>query len=155
MGFGHRIYKNYDPRARLVKRIADKLFEVLKRDELLDVAMELEKTALSDEYFIKRKLYPNVDFYTGIIYKAMGFPTEYMPVLFAIPRFAGWLAHWNEFIQDPDNKIVRPRQLYLGERERNYIQMSARVPNSEDVPTALYSTSFKDDKGEVIDRMII
>jgi citrate synthase len=98
MGFGHRIYKNHDPRARIVKSIADKLFETLERDELLDIAIQLEKTALSDEYFIKRKLYPNVDFYTGIIYKAMGFPTEYMPVLFAIPRFAGWMAHWNEFI---------------------------------------------------------
>ena len=131
------------------------VFDILGREPLIEVAEALEAAALSEPYFIKRKLYPNVDFYSGLIYKAMGFPTEYMPVLFAIPRFAGWLAHWNEFIQDPDNKIVRPRQLYLGERERNYIQMSARVPNSEDVPTALYSTSIKDDKGEVIDRMII
>ena len=109
MGFGHRIYKNYDPRAAIVKKIADEVFKKVERDALLDVAIELEKVALSDEYFVKRKLYPNVDFYSGVIYKAMGFPMEYMPVLFAVPRFSGWLAHWNEFIQDPDNKIVRPR----------------------------------------------
>ena len=109
MGFGHRVYKNFDPRAAIVKRIAEEVFAVTGREELIDVAIELERSARTDEYFITRKLYPNVDFYTGTIYKAMGFPTEYFTVLFALPRFAGWLAHWNEFIQDPDNKIVRPR----------------------------------------------
>ena len=109
MGFGHRVYKNFDPRAAIVKRVAEEVFAVTGREELIDVAIELERLARTDEYFITRKLYPNVDFYTGTIYKAMGFPTEYFTVLFALPRFAGWLAHWNEFIQDPDNKIVRPR----------------------------------------------
>lgn len=109
MGFGHRVYKNLDPRAAIVKRLAEEVFAVTGREELIDIAIELERAALTDEYFITRKLYPNVDFYTGTIYKAMGFPTEYFTVLFALPRFAGWLAHWNEFIQDPDNKIVRPR----------------------------------------------
>jgi len=126
MGFGHRIYKNYDPRSRIVKKIADSLFKVMKRDALLDVAIALEKAALEDDYFISRKLYPNVDFYTGIIYRAIGFPNEYMPVLFAVPRFTGWLSHWNEFIQDPDNKIVRPKQLYLGERNRDYVELRNR-----------------------------
>ena len=109
MGFGHRVYKIFDPRAAIVKRVAEEVFAVTGREELIDVAIELERLARTDEYFITRKLYPNVDFYTGTIYKAMGFPTEYFTVLFALPRFAGWLAHWNEFIQDPDNKIVRPR----------------------------------------------
>jgi len=108
-GFGHRVYKNHDPRARIVRKVADDVFKVCGRVSLIDVAMELEKVALSDEYFIKRKLYPNVDFYSGVIYKAMGFPTDFFPVLFTIPRIAGWLAHWNEFLDDKDNKIVRPR----------------------------------------------
>ena len=121
MGFGHRVYKNYDPRATIVKQLTSEVFEVIGREDLIDVAMELERVALTDEYFIKRKLYPNVDFYSGVIYKAMGFPTEYFTVLFALPRFTGWMSHWNEFINDPDNKIVRPRQVYLGERARNFI----------------------------------
>jgi len=118
MGFGHRVYKNYDPRAAIVRQLAEDVFEVTGREDLIDIAMALEKVALTDEYFVKRKLYPNVDFYSGVIYKAMGFPTEYFTVLFALPRFTGWMSHWNEFIQDPDNKIVRPRQVYLGERAR-------------------------------------
>ena len=128
IGFGHRVYKNLDPRAAIVKQLADEVFEVTGREELIDIAIELERAALADEYFITRKLYPNVDFYTGIIYKAMGFPTEYFTVLFALPRFAGWLAHWNEFIQDPDNKIVRPRQIYMGERARHYVRVKDRLP---------------------------
>ena len=126
MGFGHRVYKNFDPRAKLVRKVADDVFQVTGKEELLDVAMELERIALSDEYFIKRKLYPNVDFYSGIIYKAIGIPTEFFTCLFALPRFAGWLAHWNEFIQDPDNKIVRPRQIYKGWRDRDYVPIEER-----------------------------
>eukprot|EP00351_Strombidinopsis_sp_SopsisLIS2011_P005543 CAMPEP_0116872074 /NCGR_PEP_ID=MMETSP0463-20121206/2725_1 /TAXON_ID=181622 /ORGANISM="Strombidinopsis sp, Strain SopsisLIS2011" /LENGTH=167 /DNA_ID=CAMNT_0004511733 /DNA_START=4886 /DNA_END=5389 /DNA_ORIENTATION=- len=109
MGFGHRVYKNYDPRAKIVRSIADDVFSVLGREDLIDVAMELESIALSDEYFIDRKLYPNVDFYSGVIYKAMGLPAEFFTLMFALPRFSGWLSHWNEFVVDPDNKIVRPR----------------------------------------------
>ena len=128
MGFGHRVYKNYDPRASIVKQLAEEVFEITGREDLIDVAMELERIALTDQYFIQRKLYPNVDFYSGVIYKAMGFPTEYFTVLFALPRFTGWMSHWNEFIQDPDNKIVRPRQVYLGERQRTYTVMKDRQP---------------------------
>ena len=127
MGFGHRVYKHYDPRAAIVKQIADEVFSITGREELIDVAMELEQAALSDEYFITRKLYPNVDFYSGVIYKAIGFPTEYFTILFALPRFTGWMSHWNEFITDPDNKIVRPRQVYLGERARDYKPVSDRT----------------------------
>lgn len=109
MGFGHRIYKNYDPRAKLVKQVADDVFEVVGKEPLIEIAVELERIALTDEYFIKRKLYPNVDFYSGVIYKAMGFPPDMFTVLFTIPRMAGWLAHWNEFLDDGENRIVRPR----------------------------------------------
>jgi len=109
MGFGHRVYKNFDPRAALVRKLADDVFGVVGREPMIDIAMELERIALSDEYFIKRKLYPNVDFYSGIIYKALGIPTEMFTIMFALPRFAGWLAHWDEFVEDPENKIVRPR----------------------------------------------
>ena len=119
MGFGHRVYKNYDPRARIIKKIADEVFAVTGRNPLLDIALELEKVALSDEYFIKRKLYPNVDFYSGIIYQAMGFPVDIFPVLFAIPRMSGWLAQWEEGILDADQKIVRPKQIYTGYPERH------------------------------------
>lgn len=114
MGFGHRVYKNYDPRARLVRKVAEDVFSVLGRQPLIEVAMELEKRALADPYFVERKLYPNVDFYSGLIYRAMGIPTDFFPVLFAVPRTAGWLAHWNEFLDDPENKIARPFQVYLG-----------------------------------------
>jgi citrate synthase len=121
MGFGHRVYKSYDPRARIVKRTADEVFEVTGRNPLLDIALELERIALEDDYFVKRKLYPNVDFYSGLIYQAMGFPVEMFPVLFAIPRTAGWLAQWDEMLRDPDQKIARPRQIYTGSQSRNLV----------------------------------
>ncbi len=120
MGFGHRVYKNYDPRARIIKRTADQVFEVTGRNPLLDIALELERIALADEYFIEHRLYPNVDFYSGIIYQAMGFPVDMFPVLFAIPRTVGWLAQWREMIQDPEQKIARPRQVYVGPRQRRF-----------------------------------
>jgi len=120
MGFGHRVYKNYDPRARILKQMADEVLEVTGRSPLLELAMELERIALEDEYFVSRKLYPNVDFYSGIIYQAMGFPVDTFPVLFAIPRTAGWLAQWQEMLEDPDQRIARPRQIYTGRDERAY-----------------------------------
>ena len=127
MGFGHRVYKNYDPRAAIVKKTADEVLSKLgKRDELLDIAMRLEEIALSDDYFIERKLYPNVDFYTGIIYKAMGFPTKMFTVLFALGRLPGWIAQWREMIEDPATKIGRPRQVYVGEAERGYTELGGR-----------------------------
>jgi citrate synthase len=119
MGFGHRVYKNYDPRARIIKRTAEEVFKVTGRNPKLDIAIELEKIALEDEYFIKRKLYPNVDFYSGIIYQAMGFKPEMFTVLFAIPRTAGWLAQWLEMLNDPEQKIARPRQVYAGNELRH------------------------------------
>jgi citrate synthase len=126
MGFGHRVYKNYDPRARIIKQIAYEVFEVTGRDPLLDLALELERIALEDEYFVKRRLYPNVDFYSGIIYRAMRFPVDMFPVLFAIPRTSGWLAQWVELLDDPEQKIARPRQIYLGQRTREYVPMEKR-----------------------------
>jgi citrate synthase len=120
MGFGHRVYKNYDPRAKIIKIMADQVFQVTGRNPLLDIALELERIALEDEYFVKRKLYPNVDFYSGLIYQAMGFPVDMFPVLFAIPRTSGWLAQWDEMLEDKDQKIARPRQVYLGAGRRNY-----------------------------------
>src|SRR5437764_3528225 len=119
MGFGHRVYKNYDPRARIIKRVADDVFEVTGRNRLLDIALELERIALEDEYFMSRKLYPNVDFYSGIIYQAMGLPVAMFPVLFAIGRMPGWLAHWQEGSTDKEQKIARPRQIYVGETIRH------------------------------------
>lgn len=124
-GFGHRVYKNYDPRAKVMKRTADEVFAVTGKNPLLDVALKLEEHALRDEYFISRKLYPNVDFYSGLIYQAMGFPTNMFTVLFAIPRTAGWLAHWGELIEE-DAKIARPRQLYVGVEKRDYVPMGQR-----------------------------
>ncbi|HXV79423.1 MAG TPA: citrate synthase [Candidatus Binatia bacterium] len=126
MGFGHRVYKNYDPRAKIIKRIADQVFEVTGRNPLLDIAVELERIALEDEYFIKRKLYPNVDFYSGIIYQAMGFPVEMFPVLFAIPRTSGWIAQWNEMLADSEQKIARPRQVYQGLAQRSFVPLEER-----------------------------
>ncbi|MET1020623.1 MAG: citrate/2-methylcitrate synthase, partial [Arthrobacter sp.] len=121
MGFGHRVYKNYDPRAKIVKATAHEILTKLGgHDELLEIALRLEEKALNDDYFIQRKLYPNVDFYTGLIYKAMGFPEKMFTVLFAIGRLPGWIAQWREMINDPNTKIGRPRQLYIGEPERNY-----------------------------------
>ena len=124
-GFGHRVYKSYDPRAKIIKRTADEVFEITGKNPLLDIALKLEEIALSDEYFTSRKLYPNVDFYTGLIYQAMGFPLEMFPVLFAIPRTAGWLAHWSEML-DQDSKIARPRQLYIGAEPRTYVPIDDR-----------------------------
>ena len=126
MGFGHRIYKNYDPRAKIIKHIADQVFEVTGRNPLLDIALELERIALEDEYFIKRKLYPNVDFYSGIIYQAMGFPVEMFPVLFAIPRTSGWIAQWQEMLSDSEQKIARPRQVYSGPAQRSFLPIEQR-----------------------------
>ncbi|HEX8073243.1 MAG TPA: citrate synthase [Pyrinomonadaceae bacterium] len=126
MGFGHRVYKNYDPRARIIKQVADEVFEVTGKDPLLDIALELERIALEDEYFVKRRLYPNVDFYSGIIYRAMRFPVDMFPVLFAIPRTSGWLAQWLEMLNDPEQKIARPRQIYTGHRTRNYVPLAQR-----------------------------
>jgi citrate synthase len=126
MGFGHRVYKNYDPRAKIIKQIADQVFEVTGKNPLIDIALELERIALSDDYFISHKLYPNVDFYSGIIYEAMGFPVEMYPVLFAIGRTPGWLAQWAEMMVDPDQRIARPRQLYLGKDTRDYIPIAKR-----------------------------
>ncbi|GAB4096633.1 citrate synthase [Brachybacterium horti] len=132
MGFGHRVYKNYDPRAKFVKTIADDVLERLGvQDERLELAMKLEEIALKDDYFIERKLYPNVDFYTGIIYKAIGFPTEMFTVLFAIGRLPGWIAQWQEMVHDPDTKIGRPRQIYTGEPRREYVDMAARTGTTE------------------------
>jgi citrate synthase len=123
MGFGHRVYKSYDPRAKLVKESADEVLEALGvQDPLLDLARELEQIALADDYFIQRKLYPNVDFYTGVIYKAMGFPTRMFTALFAIGRLPGWIAHWREMNEDPATKIGRPQQLYIGEAARDFPQ---------------------------------
>ncbi len=126
MGFGHRIYKNYDPRAEIIKKIAHQVFEVTGRNPQLDIALELEKIALQDDYFVKRKLYPNVDFYSGIIYQAMGFPVDMFPVLFAIPRTSGWIAQWEEMLTDPEQKIARPRQVFLGADERDYVPLDRR-----------------------------
>jgi citrate synthase len=125
-GFGHRIYKNYDPRAKIIKEIADQVFEVTGRNPLLDIALELERIALADDYFISHKLYPNVDFYSGIIYQAMGFPMDMFPVLFGIGRTAGWIAQWSEMLLDEDRKIARPRQIYLGPETRDYVPVSER-----------------------------
>jgi citrate synthase len=126
MGFGHRIYKNYDPRARILKWAADQVFVATGRNPKLDIALELEKIALEDEYFIKRKLYPNVDFYSGIIYQALDFSPEMFTVLFAIPRTVGWLAQWEEMLQDPEQKIARPRQIYTGYGARDFVPIEKR-----------------------------
>ncbi|OLC72313.1 MAG: citrate (Si)-synthase [Deltaproteobacteria bacterium 13_1_40CM_4_54_4] len=126
MGFGHRVYKNYDPRAKIIKEVADQVFEVRGRNPLLDIALELERIALQDDYFIKRKLYPNVDFYSGLIYQSMGLPMDMFPVLFAIPRTSGWIAQWEEMLTDPDQKLARPKQVYLGPEVRDYVPMEKR-----------------------------
>ncbi|MYA43005.1 MAG: citrate synthase [Gemmatimonadetes bacterium] len=126
MGFGHRVYKAYDPRATIIKRAADEVFEVTGRNPLLDIALELERIALQEEYFVKRNLYPNVDFYSGLIYQAMGFPVELFPVLFAIPRTVGWLAQWEEMVVDREQRIARPRQVFRGQPRRDYVPMGSR-----------------------------
>jgi citrate synthase len=126
MGFGHRVYKNYDPRAKIIKRMADEVFDVTGKNPLLDIALELERIALQDDYFVKRKLYPNVDFYSGLIYQAIGMPTAAFTVLFAIPRTSGWIAQWGEMLQDPEQKIARPRQVYIGSEERQFVPIDKR-----------------------------
>ncbi len=126
MGFGHRVYKNYDPRAKIIKEIADQVFEVMGRNPLLEIALELERIALQDDYFVKRKLYPNVDFYSGLIYQSMGLPMDMFPVLFAIPRTSGWIAQWEEMLTDPDQKLARPKQVYLGAETRDYVPADKR-----------------------------
>jgi citrate synthase len=126
MGFGHRVYKSYDPRAKIIKRMADLVFEVTGKSPLLEMALELERIALEDEYFVSRKLYPNVDFYSGLIYQAIGFPVDMFPVLFAIPRTAGWIAQWEEMLLDPDQKIARPRKIYIGSGPRDYVARDKR-----------------------------
>jgi citrate synthase len=126
MGFGHRVYKNYDPRAQIIKSAADDVFEVTGTNPLLDIALELERIALEDDYFVSRKLYPNVDFYSGLIYEALGMPVDMFPVLFAIPRTSGWIAQWLEMIEDSEQKIARPRQIYTGDRTRDYVPVGQR-----------------------------
>jgi citrate synthase len=130
-GFGHRVYKNYDPRAKVIKKLADEVFSIVGRDPLIEVAVALEKAALSDEYFVKRKLYPNVDFYSGLIYRAMGFPPEFFTVLFAVPRMAGYLSHWRESLDDPDTRIMRPQQAYTGVWMRHYEPVRERTLSSD------------------------
>ena len=126
MGFGHRVYKNYDPRARIIKKHVDAVFEVTGRNPKLDIAVELEKRALDDDYFVSRKLYPNVDFYSGLIYEALSLPPEMFTVMFAIPRTSGWMAQWQEMVDDPEQKIARPRQIYTGGGPRDYVPMDKR-----------------------------
>jgi citrate synthase len=140
MGFGHRVYRNYDPRGKIIKKLAYEVFETSGKNPLIDIALELERIALQDDYFVSRKLYPNVDFYSGIIYQAMGFPVDMFPVLFAIPRVSGWLAQWAEMVRDPEQKISRPRQLYVGERGRSYVPIEKRpepVEREEAVSTLI------------------
>ncbi|KAH0924762.1 hypothetical protein HID58_017018 [Brassica napus] len=140
-GFGHRVYKNYDPRAKVIKKLADEVFSIVGRDPLIEVAVALEKAALSDDYFVKRKLYPNVDFYSGLIYRAMGFPPEFFTVLFAIPRMAGYLSHWKESLDDPDTKIMRPQQVYTGVWLRHYTPVKERDEPKESDKLSQVSTS--------------
>jgi citrate synthase len=127
MGFGHRVYKSYDPRAKIIKETADQVFDVTGKNPLLEIALELERIALQDEYFVTRKLYPNVDFYSGLIYQAMGFPVDMFPVLFAIPRTSGWIAQWEEMLLDTEQKIARPKQIYVGPRTRDYVPLAERT----------------------------
>jgi citrate synthase len=126
MGFGHRVYKSYDPRATLIKQVADSVFAETGLDPKLEIALELERIALEDDYFVSRKLYPNVDFYSGLIYKAMGYPTDYFTVLFALGRLPGWIAQWEEMLNDKEQKIARPKQLYVGAGERPYVPIDER-----------------------------
>jgi len=135
MGFGHRVYKNYDPRAKIIREIAEQVFEVTGKNPRIDLAKELERIALEDDYFVKRKLYPNVDFYSGIIYQAMGFQPEMFTVLFALGRTVGWLAHWQESLEDPELRIARPRQVYLGPEEREFVGIDARLGKAQQART--------------------
>ena len=133
MGFGHRVYKNYDPRAKIIKEMADQVFVEMGKNPLLEIALELERIALEDDYFVSRKLYPNVDFYSGLIYQSMGFPLDLFPSLFAIPRTAGWMAQWEEMLRDPETKIARPRQIYVGSPPRDYVPIADREPSARKV----------------------
>merc|ERR1719299_314549 len=144
-GFGHRVYKNFDPRAKIIRRVADEVFEITGKDPLIQVATELERAALTDEYFVKRKLYPNVDFYSGLVYRAMGFPPDFFTCLFTIPRCAGWLAHWRESLDDPDARIIRPQQDYQGVWLRHYEPLEARpdVVAGDDVTPLEPSNAYK------------
>lgn len=144
-GFGHRVYKNFDPRAKIIRRVADEVFEITGKDPLIQVATELERAALTDEYFVKRKLYPNVDFYSGLVYRAMGFPPDFFTCLFTIPRCAGWLAHWRESLDDPDARIIRPQQDYQGVWLRHYEPMEGRpdVVEGDDVTPLEPSNAYK------------
>merc|ERR1719248_478954 len=144
-GFGHRVYKNFDPRAKIIRRVADEVFEITGKDPLIQVATELERAALTDEYFVKRKLYPNVDFYSGLVYRAMGFPPDFFTCLFTIPRCAGWLAHWRESLDDPDARIIRPQQDYQGVWLRHYEPMGNRPEKIEgdDVTPLEPSNAYK------------
>ena len=126
MGFGHRVYKAYDPRASIIKRAADEVFDITGRNPLLDIALELERIALEDDFFVSRNLYPNVDFYSGLIYEALQFPVEMFPVLFAIPRTVGWLAQWDELVADSEQSIARPRQIYTGSAARDFVPVEER-----------------------------
>src|SRR5207245_8046595 len=130
MGFGHRVYKSYDPRAKLIKKVADQVFEQTGLNPKLEIALELERIALEDDYFVSRKLYPNVDFYSGLIYQAMGYPTDYFTVLFALGRLPGWIAQWDEMLNDSEQKISRPRQTYVGHDVRDFVPMSNRWPGA-------------------------
>lgn len=146
MGFGHRVYKNYDPRAKIVKQVAEEVFAVVGKEPLIEIAMKLEEIALNDEFFVKRKLYPNVDFYTGVIYKALGFPTDFFPVLFAIPRVVGWLANWSEFVRDKEFRIVRPRQNYIGPRNVDYEVIEKRQEKPASLETYESAVSRRREK---------
>lgn len=141
MGFGHRVYKNYDPRAKIIKGVAEEVFAIVGKEPLIELAIELERIALSDPYFIEKKLYPNVDFYTGVIYKSLGFPTDMFPILFAIPRTVGWLAHWKEYQADKENSIVRPRQYYVGPKARDYVPMLDRDEHNHNLEDFESATS--------------
>jgi len=147
MGFGHRVYKSYDPRARIVRQMAEETFSILGREPMIDIAIALEKIALEDKYFIDRKLYPNVDFYSGLIYKTMGFPTDFFPVLFTIPRCAGWLSHWQELQDDKELKIIRPRQHYLGHMTAPYVPMSERKATDVNYHATRSSASVRGGEG--------
>lgn len=141
MGFGHRVYKNYDPRAKIIKGVAEEVFAIVGKEPLIELAIELERIALTDTYFIEKKLYPNIDFYTGVIYKSLGFPTDMFPILFAIPRTVGWLAHWKEYQSDKENSIVRPRQYYVGSKARDYIPMLDRDEHTHNLDDFESATS--------------
>lgn len=150
MGFGHRVYKNYDPRAKIIKGVADEVFAIVGKEPLIEIAIAIEKIALSDPYFIEKKLYPNVDFYTGVIYRALGFPTDMFPILFAIPRTVGWLAHWKEYLGDKENSIVRPRQHYVGPQARDYVPLLEREETKHELEDFTSATSRRRNAAHIL-----